>query len=155
VWLNDDVIAFTRLDDKERPAVWRISAGGGEPRRAHPAARRTRARLAPTGELVLLSHQDANIGGERIFLWDPATGRERQLRVPVLDRAYLLAVRAAPDGSFLAVCSGTMGQDVWRVPLAAPETAKKVFSLSQGQTMSGIAVSEDGRILVAPDEWLP
>jgi hypothetical protein len=29
-----------------------------------------------------------------------------------------------------------------------------VFSLSQGQTMSGIAVSEDGRILVAPDEWL-
>ena len=105
--------------------------------------------LPTTGEVILSSPNSGTL-----YLWDRASGREREVVVPAFKDAYFQSVRSSFDGSFLAVQTGGFGQEVWKVPLDHPERAEKVFDLTQGQTMDAVTVDEAGRILVAPQEWL-
>ena len=99
--------------------------------------------------MVLLSSD-----GRKLYLWNPTSRRERELAVPALASANIFAIAASFDGRFLVVESGSFGQQVWKVPLAAPQRAEKVFELDRGQTMDGVVVNEANRILVAPQAWI-
>jgi len=148
VWVGEEVL-FTRVNEQRQPMVHAVSAKGGEAPRAHPASRMTDAVLPTTGEVILSSPNSGTL-----YLWDRASGREREVVVPAFKDAYFQSVRSSFDGSFLAVQTGGFGQEVWKVPLDHPERAEKVFDLTQGQTMDAVTVDEAGRILVAPQEWL-
>ena len=81
---------------------------------------------------------------------DPATGVERPgpPEAPSTSNAAL-----SPRGKWLAYQAGNLGQDLWRLSLDPPGKLERVASIPSGQTVSRVAITDTGQILIAPQTW--
>jgi dipeptidyl aminopeptidase/acylaminoacyl peptidase len=150
IFARDGEIFFTRWDELHNPVVMRTRPGQPELRRALASPRQTVQLVRRSGE-ILLGSKDK----KELFLWDPATGRERRVALGAAEGGYLMAAAVAPDGRFAVVQVGTYGRVLWKIWLdRSARPAERVFEAQLGQSMSSVTITEEGRILVAPRTWL-
>jgi Tol biopolymer transport system component len=149
VWTADGRVAFTRRDPQHHPWVYLVPRQGGEPERAPLPSRQTVQRVERTGELLLSSNDK-----RELFLWQPSTGGERRISLGALEGSYLMSAAISVDGSYLIAQVGTSGRSVWKVALGAPQRAPTLlFEGRANQTMSSVALTGDGQILVGARAW--
>jgi Tol biopolymer transport system component len=149
IWTADGRLVFTRWDDQQNPSVMLVDRTGGTPERAPLPSRKTVAHALGTGELLLESKDK-----EQLFLWKPGHGPERRVPLGPLAGSYFMASGIAPDGRFLVVQTGASGRTVWRLWLdGSARPPERLFAARGDQSMSSVALTSDGRILVGVRSW--
>jgi serine/threonine protein kinase len=146
-WLPDGRLMFTRRTGPGLGANV-IDPRGGEP---HPLAkipRRVVGTLA-SGRVLLLS-----IDATQFIEWDVRRQKEQPSSFSPAALGRVMAVALAPSGRWLAIQSGNNTQRVYRVDLAAahPE-ATLAFEAGKDQTVSAVAITDEGHVLAAPLTW--
>jgi len=158
VWLGDGRLAFNRWASDGRPQVMIIdpaegTAGDDARRPAHPRARIIADRVAATGELILRGPE-----ATRVYLWDPTTGREREIDLSAVPLPPSeMAPVATPDGRWLITAHGPWANEVWRVPIPQGPRDRRVASrlVSFDGRNSGLRpmVRADGTVLYTRLAW--
>jgi Tol biopolymer transport system component len=139
-WLDDKTLAFVRSDESGGPSVYVVPADGGTIRRVAVARNLWGARR---GKLLVTSPT-------RTSWLDPQTGVERPgPREPAATHNATLS----PNGNWLAFQAGQLGHDIWRVSLEPAGKLERVATLPSGETVSRVAITDSGQILVAPQTW--
>ncbi len=130
-------------------AVWSVAAIGGTPVKVTREIATGLVRPAPAGDrLAYLSDKGGN---PEIWLWDIATGTERQLTDL---GARINAISWSPDGRSIAFSALRYGQfDLWRVEVGTGKVARLT---SDPRYETYPAWTPDGRSLVyirSDDRW--
>ncbi|MBK7076879.1 MAG: serine/threonine protein kinase [Myxococcales bacterium] len=142
VWIGRDRVAFTRTDAAGVPAVWTVDVLAGRPAVATGRARRQVADAQPGGGQVLLLNDDRT----RLYLWDPATGDEREVPQPAaFHGALLLDADLAPDGRHVVVLRGP---EVWRFAIDGG-AAERLWVAPAGHGCWGVEVDARDHVIVA------
>ncbi|MBL8624365.1 MAG: serine/threonine protein kinase [Myxococcales bacterium] len=142
VWIGRDRVAFTRTDAAGVPAVWTVDVVDGRPAAATGLTRRVVADGQPGGGQVLLFNDDRT----RLYLWDPATGREREVPQPAaFHGAMLLDADLAPDGRHVVVLRGA---EVWRFDVDGGAAAR-LWVAPAGHGCWGVEVDAQDHVVVA------
>jgi hypothetical protein len=146
-WLPDGRLLFTRRAGAGVGANV-IDPRGGEPRPLTRIPRRVVGALA-NGRVLLLS-----IDATQFVEWDLRRQKETPSKFSPAAMGRVMSVALAPGGRWLALQSGDDTQRVYTVDLAAahPE-AKLAFEAGKGQTLSAIAVTDEGHVLAVPLTW--
>jgi tRNA A-37 threonylcarbamoyl transferase component Bud32 len=147
IFTSDGRIAFTRWDDQHNPYVHVVAREGGTPERASLPPRQTAELITRTGELLLTSKDK-----RQLFLWNPATGRERSVALGPLEGSYLMSAGISDDGKYLVAQVGTSGRTVWRLWLDG-RPPERLYEAKPVESMSSVALTTDGRILVGVRSW--
>ena len=130
-------------------AVWSVAADGGAPVRVTREIATGLVRLAPKGDV--LAYLSDKGGNPEIWLWNIATGTDRQLTNL---GARINALSWAPDGQAIAFSALRYGQfDLWRVEVA---TGKVIQITSDPRYETYPAWTPDGRSLLyvrSDDRW--
>jgi len=139
-WTSAGTIGFTRtIDGVSRPYV--IPADGGTPHALGVSSRRV---VGSTGGELLA------IGRAGLHWIDVTTGVERPASPLPPDGLTALAI--SPDGRWIAMQTGPAGADLWRFDVRR-HTLEHLGEAPSGRTMSGLAITEAGRVLVTVLTW--
>jgi tRNA A-37 threonylcarbamoyl transferase component Bud32 len=137
VWIDATHVAVTKLDADGLPFVHVFDLDTATDRRAIDRPRMALDRQ-PDGDVLLLASDDR----KRLFLWNPATGEEREIVLPpeVAGRGN---VGAALSPGARAV-DLVIGPTVWRVTVDGSEAPRQVFAPPEGKGFWGIEIGHDG-----------
>jgi hypothetical protein len=149
VWTDDGQLAFTRWDDAHKPTVMLVSPDGGDPRVAHAKQRITIDVNRVTGELLLMS-----VEYTRLYLWDPATGKERAISTAALGGGHLLRASVSADGQWALVQSGPWGETTWKLRVDGTAEPEVAYRAGDGTTMERPLMRADGHVIVVPEIWV-
>ena len=148
VWLLDGRLAFARRGNRGVTRTFVVEAGGGEALPIAGLAREPVGRLAD-GSLLLVSRDHRFLS-----VWDAGTGRERRPPVALSSIGIPTHLAVSPDGRWLAIQAGDMGQRAYRADLAARRPGPElVWEAAAGQTVGRITVDHHGHVLVTPATW--
>jgi len=101
------------------------------------------------GSLLLVSRDHRFLS-----VWDAGTGRERRPPVALSSIGIPTHLAVSPDGRWLAIQAGDMGQRAYRADLAARRPGPElVWEAAAGQTVGRITVDHHGHVLVTPATW--
>ena len=139
-WIDAATLAFVETADDGTPSVYVAPADGGTVRRVALSRNLWGAR---GGKLLVTSPT-------RTTWLDPATGAERP-GPPEPAATHNAAL--SPRGKWLAFQAGNLGQDIWRMSLDPPGKLERVAAVPAGQTVSRVAITDSGQILIAPKTW--
>jgi hypothetical protein len=120
--------------------VYVAPADGGEARRVGRSRNLWGARA---GKLLVTSPT-------RTTWLDPKNGVERP---GPAEPAATHNAALSPKGNWLAYQAGNMGHDIWRVSLDPPGKLEHVATLPAGETVSRVAITDSGQILIASQTW--
>ena len=111
--VDDGHVAATATHDDGLPYIHLVDVDTGEDRQALPRPRITLDRQ-PDGDTILVASDDRL----RLFLWEPATGRERELPLPVeVSHRPIIDADLAVGARSVDV---VVGPEVWTVPILGP-----------------------------------
>jgi hypothetical protein len=137
VWVDADHVAVTKLDAAGLPFVFLVDLDTGTARRALDRPRQTMDRQ-PDGPLVLLASDDRN----RLFLWNPASGAEREIALGrEVGGRNLVEAELGPGAAFVDL---VIGPEVWRVTVDGKTAPRRRFTPPAGKGFWGIEVGPDG-----------
>jgi hypothetical protein len=138
VWVDATHVAVTKLDGDGVPYVHLFDLDTASDRRVIAMPRQTLDRQ-PDGPLLLLASDDR----KRLFLWNPATGDEREVPLPkeVAGRGSVEADLSA-SARYVDV---VIGPEVWRVAADGSEPARRTFTPPAGKGFWGIEIGADDR----------
>lgn len=145
VWVDDRRVAATLIHDDGLPYVHFVDLETGADRQALPRSRQTFDRQ-PDGDLILLASDDR----ARLFLWSPASGRERELTLPVEVAGRPLAEADLAAGA--RAVDVRIGVEVWTVPIdgdGAAGPATRTFVPPARRGFWGVEIGADDRRYVA------
>jgi hypothetical protein len=95
-----------------------------------------------------------SIDATQFVEWDLRRQKEQPSSFSPAAIGRVMAATLSPSGRWLAVQSGNDTQRVYTVDLAAPHPeARLAFEAGKGQTLSTIAVTDEGHVLGAPLTW--
>ena len=144
VFVGDDLL-FTRHGANNTPVVMRVARDGSTPVRVSTRPRHT---IAAAANRVLLSSP----GGDYLYWWDPATGRERPgPPMPPTEESH---IAMSPNGRWILVLGGNnSGQEIWRVPSDGAGKPELVHKLPEHLSSRHGAIDDNGHPLIAIDTW--
>src|SRR5262249_17923133 len=141
VWIADQTLAFTRDVDSDHPKVYTASYDGAN-LRALP--------LPPRIAIGGSEHTVVVTSATRMNVVDLATGTERQVtrEFPTEMQAPILS----PNSKWLVFESGPESQNIHR--MAFPNgKLEQLRTVPSGQTVDGVTIDDDGRVMVAVQRW--
>src|SRR5262249_60439618 len=101
-------------------------------------------------ELLLISPDRVHL-----YLWDARTGRERPVAQAALGGLHPGDATISPDGNWLIVQSGALGDHIYTVSLADPAAPAKEGYPSEARAPTDRAVMlSDGTLVAAPPALL-
>ncbi len=143
IWIDNKRLAFNRqLDAHSGPAVFTVTRDGAELRQL---AKDRELRGSRDGQLLVSTRQALH--------WiDSKSGKERPgPALGVTEPVPFMSL--SPDGRWLMYQLGTHTTQMFRMSLAPLGKAERVGAQAGGQTAQQGAITDDGRVLVAPRSW--
>jgi Tol biopolymer transport system component/predicted Ser/Thr protein kinase len=145
VWIDNDRLAFARLDDQTTPTMYASRADGAM---MHALSGSARFAIGGNGREVLAMSSSA------LYWVDPTSGAERPgPSIGGIAKDEVKDPITSPDGHWLVFRTGAEGQVVWRMALDPPSQPEHLPDLPAGQTIFGAAITNGGHVLMAPDTW--
>ena len=141
---RDGRVVFHRWDEAGRPALYVVSVDGGEPVRTGRGPRFILSEATTAGEVLV-----ATGDGQRTFLWDPVTNRERPLGSKVPDDAFFVSL--SPDGGWLLVQGGLQGQVLVRERIGG--RAETIWDGGPSVFCGAAAIRDDGVAVFTPRRY--
>jgi len=142
-FLRDGRVVFTRVDDRNIPHVFVVSADGGAPAQMAVTSRAAQAINHATGELLVTA-------GEHLVWWNPITDH---MSAPLAGTVMPRNLTVSPNGKWMVVQTGSAGLTFWRGPTDDPTKLVKIAELPSDETVDAAAIGDDGKIIAAVSVW--
>lgn len=146
-WTASGLIGFTRITEDGNMRPYTVPAAGGE---VKPLGTSSRLIYGALGNELLADGLAGTDTAQLVWI-DATTGHERP--GPPAPPGYLTFVSLSPNGKWIALQMGELGQDIWRARLDPPGELQHVLSYGAGMTLSHIAISDEGHVIAAPQKW--